>query len=52
MSNDRFQNDAPQKAWENLEFAYVLWFAHYNWCRVHQTLKVKPAMECGIATSV
>jgi transposase InsO family protein len=40
------------KKWENLEAAYALWFAYYNFCRVHQTLKVTPAMESGIATSI
>jgi IS1 family transposase len=40
------------KKWENLEAAYALWFAYYNFCRVHQTLKVTPAMESGIASSV
>jgi len=40
------------KKWENLEAAYALWFAYYNFCRVHQTRKVTPAMESGIATSI
>lgn len=40
------------KKWENLQAAYSLWFAYYNFCRVHQTLKVTPAMESGITTSV
>jgi len=40
------------KKWENLEAAYALWFAYYNFCRVHQTLKVTPAMESGLAGSV
>jgi len=25
---------------------------HYNFCRVHQTLRVTPAMETGIADDV
>jgi hypothetical protein len=25
---------------------------HYNYCRVHQTLRVTPAMEAGLAKSV
>ena len=37
------------KKWENLEAAYSLWFAYYNFCRVHRTLRVTPAMEAGIA---
>jgi transposase-like protein/IS1 family transposase len=36
------------KKWNNLEAAYSLWFAYYNFCRKHQTLKVSPAMEAGI----
>ena len=40
------------KKWENLEAAYSLWFAYYNFCRVHQTLRVTPAMEAGIAGHV
>jgi len=41
--------NAFSKKWENLEFAYNLWFAYYNFCRIHKTLSVTPAMECGIA---
>jgi IS1 family transposase len=40
------------KKWRNLEAAYSLWFAYYNFCRIHQTLRVTPAMEAGITTSV
>jgi IS1 family transposase len=36
------------KKWENLEAAYALWFAYYNFCRKHQTLRVTPAMEQGL----
>jgi IS1 family transposase len=36
------------KKWENLEAAYALWFAYYNFCRRHQTLRVTPAMEQGL----
>jgi len=27
-------------------------FAHYNFCRVHQTLRVTPAMAAGIANEI
>ncbi|MGD0892369.1 MAG: hypothetical protein ABR923_12640 [Terracidiphilus sp.] len=37
------------KKWENLEAAYSLWFAYYNFCRRHQTLRISPAMEAGIS---
>ena len=40
------------KKWENLQAAYSIWFAYYNFCRVHQTLKVTPAMESGITSTV
>jgi len=42
--------NAFSKKWENLEAAYALWFAYYNFCRSHSTLHVTPAMESGIAT--
>lgn len=32
-----------------LKAALSLHFAWYNWVRVHQTLRVTPAMEAGIA---
>jgi hypothetical protein len=34
------------------EAAYALWFAFYNFCRVHQTLRVTPAMAAGLADHV
>jgi len=37
---------------ENLEHAIALHFIHYNFCRVHQTIRVTPAMEAGIADHV
>ena len=40
--------DDFSKKWENLELTYTLWFAYYNFCRVHQTLRITPAMEAGI----
>jgi transposase-like protein/IS1 family transposase len=40
------------KKWENLEAAYALWFAYYNWCRVHSSLRVTPCMEAGIESHV
>ena len=43
---------AFSKKWENLDAAYALWFAFYNFCRVHRTLKITPAMENGIADHV
>jgi len=40
------------KKWENLQAAYSLWFAYYNFCRKHQTLRVTPAMESGLTDHV
>jgi hypothetical protein len=37
---------------ENHWAAIRLWFAYYNLCRVHQTLRVTPAMEAGLATRI
>lgn len=40
------------KKWENLEKALSLHFAYYNFCRVHKSLRVTPAMDAGIADHV
>jgi len=32
--------------------AIALHFMHYNFCRVHKTLRVTPAMEAGLAHHV
>jgi transposase-like protein/IS1 family transposase len=40
------------KKWENLWAAYCLHFAYYNFCRVHKTLRVTPAMEAGITDHI
>ena len=42
--------NAFSKKWENLEAAYALWFAFYNFCRIHRTTRVTPAMEAGIVS--
>jgi IS1 family transposase len=44
--------NAFSKKWENLWAAYCLHFAWYNFCRIHQTLRVTPAMEAGITARV
>jgi hypothetical protein len=41
-----------RKKAENLAFNLALHYMHYNFCRVHQTLRVTPAMEAGIADHV
>lgn len=44
--------NAFSKKVANLEAAVSLHFMHYNFCRVHQTLRVTPAMEAGLAKHV
>lgn len=36
----------------NLRAAVALYMVHYNFCRVHKTLRVTPAMEAGISDHV
>ncbi len=47
----RLTNGFSRKV-ENLQYAVALHFMHYNFCRVHQTLRVTPAMEAGVADHV
>jgi transposase-like protein/IS1 family transposase len=47
----RLTNAFSKKA-ENLKAAVALHFAHYNFCRVHSTLRVTPAMEAGLTDHV
>src|SRR2546425_2075565 len=44
--------NAFSKKWENLKAAVALHFAYYNFCRVHSSLRVTPAMEAGIADHI
>jgi hypothetical protein len=41
--------NAFSKKLDNLKAACALHFAYYNFCRIHQTLRVTPAMEAGLA---
>jgi len=54
MSVRRFTRltNAFSKKWENNWAAVALWFTFYNFCRVHKSLRVTPAMEAGIADHV
>jgi transposase-like protein/IS1 family transposase len=54
MSNRRFTRltNAFSKKWENHWAAVACWFAFYNFCRVHKSLRCTPAMEAGIADHV
>jgi IS1 family transposase len=44
--------NAFSKKLENLKAAVALHFAHYNFVRVHRTLRVTPAMEAGITDHI
>jgi hypothetical protein len=35
---------------ENHEHMLAIYFMYYNFCRIHRTLRVTPAMEAGLAT--
>jgi hypothetical protein len=40
--------NALSKKVENLEHALAVHFMYYNFCRVHQTHKMTPAMAMGL----
>jgi hypothetical protein len=44
--------NAFSKKIENHEAAIALHYMHYNFCRIHQTLRVTPSMEAGISDHV
>jgi IS1 family transposase len=44
--------NAFSKKVENHVHALAIYFAYYNFCRVHQTLRVTPAMEAGLTDHV
>jgi IS1 family transposase len=54
MSMRRFTRltNAFSKKLENHEHMLAIYFMFYNYCRVHQTLRVTPAMEAGLAHHV
>jgi len=47
----RLTNGFSKKV-ENHAHAIAIHYMHYNYCRIHQTLRVTPAMQAGIATRV
>ena len=44
--------NAFSKKLANLKAALALHFAYYNFCRVHKTLRVTPAMAAGVTDRV
>jgi IS1 family transposase len=54
MANRRFTRltNAFSKRARNHEASVALFIAHYNLCRVHETLRVTPAMALGITDHV
>jgi len=54
MGNRRFTRltNAFSKKVENHEHSVALHFMHYNFCRIHTSLRVTPAMEAGVTDHV
>jgi IS1 family transposase len=54
MSIRRFTRltNAFSKKMENHNHAIAIYTMHYNFCRIHQSLRVTPAMEAGISDHV
>jgi transposase-like protein/IS1 family transposase len=44
--------NAFSKKWDNHWSALCLHFAYYNFCRIHRTIRVTPAMQAGITDRV
>jgi IS1 family transposase len=54
MSMRRFTRltNGFSKKLANHEYQVALYFMHYNFCRIHKTLRVTPAMEAGLTNHV
>ena len=54
MSMRRFTRltNGFSKKWENHWAALALYFAFYNFCRIHSSIRVTPAMQAGITDHV
>ncbi|PCH74789.1 MAG: hypothetical protein COC12_03120 [Rhodobacteraceae bacterium] len=53
VANGRFTRltNAFSKKAENHAYAVALHFMHYNHCRIHQTLRITPAMAANLVAS-
>ncbi len=47
----RLTNGFSKKV-QNLEYAVALHFMYYNFCRIHQTTRITPAMAAGVTTKL
>ncbi len=54
MSMRRFTRltNAFSKKFDNHCHALALYFVHYNFCRIHKSLKVSPAMDAGLTDTL
>lgn len=51
MRFTRLTNRFSKKV-DNMKHAVALNFMYYNYCRIHQTLRMTPAMEAGLSDHV
>lgn len=54
MSMRRFTRltNGFSKKFENLNYMLAIYFAYYNFCRTHKTLRCTPAMEAGLSKTI
>lgn len=54
MAQRRFTRltNAFSKKLENHRAAVALYVAHYNFCRVHEALRITPAMQLGVTDHI
>ena len=54
MGNRRFTRltNAFSKKIENHLHMLSLYFVHYNFCRIHKTLRMSPAMAAGVSKTL
>jgi transposase-like protein/IS1 family transposase len=54
MSMRRFTRltNGFSKKFENLNYMLAIFFAYYNFCRIHKSLRCTPAMEAGLSKHV